>query len=106
MIKIIRNIKLRITKWTHRDKIVNENEFKIGDVINIHTPDNVDINNFYSFQGPGEIVDIFFGYNMNTGYKWCYKVKYPKNIVICYDENEIELNMAYIRDQKLKKLGI
>jgi len=54
-------------------------------------------------------VDIYlhiYSDNQKSDYKWYYKVLYKNKIIIDYDENEIELDVSYMRDQKLKQIGL
>jgi hypothetical protein len=106
--RFIRNIRLKITKFRYKSLFSVENQFKIGDIVKVHTQ-NDDLNLFYTFGGPGEIVDIYlhiYSDNQKSEYKWYYKVLYKNKVVIDYDENEIELDVSYMRDQKLKQIGL
>jgi len=110
--RFIRNIRLKITKFRYKSLFSVENQFKIGDIVKVNTQ-NDDLNLFYTFGGPGEIVGIYLHiYSDNkSDYKWYYKVLYKpffgiNKIIIDYDENEIELDVSYKRDQKLKQIGL
>ena len=56
--RFIRNIRLKITKFRYKSFISLENQFKIGDIVKVHTQSD-DLNLFYTFGGPGEIVNIY-----------------------------------------------
>jgi hypothetical protein len=54
-------------------------------------------------------VDAFYGFDMNTGWRWHYKVSYKagsNTIIILYEDHEICMDVTWIRDKQLKKLGI
>ena len=103
--KIIRNITLKITKFRYKRSFSVENQFQIGDIVKVNTQ-NDDLNLFYTFGGTGEVVDIYLHIDSNTYCKWYYKVLYNNKVIIDYDENEIELDISYLRDKKLKQIGL
>lgn len=43
-----------------------------------------------------------------AGWRWHYKVSYKKRdtVIVLYDEQEICIDPAWIRDKKIKELGI
>ena len=117
IIKAWRNFKLVVAK--RRQKIrrskyrfddPTENKFRIGDLVNVICSTDFDADGgFYNFTGTGEVVDAFYGFDINNGYKWHYKVQYKtgsNKVIILYEEAEICIDAAWIRDQKLKELGI
>lgn len=107
IIKAWRNFKLVVAK--RRQKIPTENKFKIGDFVNVKEQSfDLSGSKFYSFRGTGEVVDAYYGYQMHLGYKWYYKVQYKRRnkVIVDYEESEIQIDIAWIREQKLKKLGI
>lgn len=107
ILKAWRNFKIRVAK--RRQGIAAENKFQIGDWVAVKDQSfNLTGSKFYSFRGAGEVVDAFYGFDMNTGWRWHYKVQYKKRdtVVILYEEQEICIDAAWIREQKLKKLGI
>lgn len=106
ILKAWRNFKIRVAK---RRQGIAENKFQIGDWVAVKDQSfNLTGSKFYSFREAGEVVDAFYGFDMNRGYKWHYKVQYKKRdtVVILYEETEICIDAAWIREQKLKKLGI
>ena len=108
IIKAWRKFKLVVAK--RRQKIPTENKFQIGDLVHVICSTDFDADGgFYNFTGTGEVVDAFYGFDMNRGYKWHYKVQYKtgsNKVIILYEETEICIDAAWIRDQKLKELGI
>ena len=113
IVKAWRNFKIRVAN--RRQCIAAENKFQIGDWVAakdpyLHLPEeSFDLTgSIYSFGEAGEVVDAFYGFDMNRGYKWHYKVQYKKRdtVVVLYEETEICIDAAWIREQKLKKLGI
>lgn len=114
MKRFIAKLRLRITKWTHR-KLNLETKFNIGDIV---VPVNRDA--FSPFQDifikeeRGEIVDIFMGSKMHYHQDWYYEVVFTDDTVIPpynktkvdFNHWEIKLDKAYLRDKKLKELGL
>lgn len=110
--KAWRNFKIRVAK--RRQNINVDNKFCIGDFVK---NDSVgwDINRGEFHFGEtgegetGEVVDAFYGFDMNRGYRWHYKVQYKtgsNKVIVLYEESELQIDSSWIRDQKLKKLGI
>ena len=111
ILKAWRSFKLAVAK--RRQSIVAENKFQIGDWVEVRDQSfDLTGSKFYSFRGAGEVVDAFYGFDMNTGWRWHYKVSYKKRdkkrdkVIVLYEEQEICIDAAWIREQKLKKLGI
>jgi hypothetical protein len=114
ILKAWRNFKLAVAK--RRQTIGVENKFQLGDWVTVRDPSfDLTGSKFYqnflhrqSFRGAGEVVDAFYGFQMHLGYRWHYKVSYKKKdkVIVLYEEQEICIDAAWIRDQKLKKLGI
>ena len=112
ILKTWRNFKLAVAK--RRQSIGTENKFQIGDFVNVKGKDFVDcIDNGvllsihkYTYGETGEVVDAFYCFNMNTGYKWHYEVQYNRmeTVIVLYEEHEICIDAAWIRDKKLKEL--
>lgn len=78
IVKAWRKFKLVVAK--QRQNINAENVFHIGDFVKIKAR--------FSIGVTGEVVDSFYGYDMNRGYRWYYKVQYKhgsKNIVVSYE---------------------
>ena len=102
ILKTWRNFKLAVAK--RRQMIAVENKFQIGDLVNAKDGDWRS-GEFY-FGETGEVVDAFYGFNMNTRYKWHYKVQYKRRetVIVLYEEHEICIDAAWIRDKKLKEL--
>ena len=106
IVKTWRKFKLAVAK--RRQMITVDNKFQIGDFVNAKSgADRIDNGEFYIGE-TGEVVDAFYGFNMNTGYKWHYKVEYKRmeTFIVLYEEHEICIDAAWIRDKKLKELGI
>lgn len=101
IVKAWRNFKIRVAK--RRQIIGVENKFQIGDFVHVKFGVGVD-----DFGGTGEVVDAFYGFNMNTGWRWNYEVQYKRRetVIVLYEEHEICIDASWIRNQKLKKLGI
>ena len=108
ILKAWRNFKIRVAK--RRQSIVAENKFQLGDWVTVKDQSfDLTGSKFYSFRGAGEVVDAFYGFDMNTGWRWHYKVSYKtgsNTIIISYEEHEICMDATWIRDKQLKKLGI
>ena len=107
IVKAWRNFKIRVAK--HRQNINVDNKFQIGDFVNVKDQSfDLTGSKFYSFRGTGEVVNAYYGYQMHIGYKWHYKVQYKRRnkVIVDYEESEIQIDIAWIREQKLKKLGI
>ena len=101
IVKAWRKFKLVVAK--RKQSIGTENKFQIGGFVHVKFGVGVD-----DFVGTGEVVDAFYGFNMNTGYRWHYEVQYKRRetVIVLYEEHEICIDAAWIRNQKLKKLGI
>jgi hypothetical protein len=106
ILKAWRNFKLVVSK--RRQKIGVENKFQIGDFVNIKGDTGWRDNGEFYFGETGEVVDAVYGFNMNTGWRWYYKVSYKKKdtVIVLYEEQEICIDVAWIRADRLKKLGI
>ena len=116
ILKVWRNFKLAVAK--RRQSIGVENKFQLGDWVTVRDQSfDLTGSKFYSFRGAlqwssyfgaGEVVDAFYGFEMNKGWRWHYKVSYKKKdtVIILYEEQEICIDVAWIRDKRLKKLGI
>jgi hypothetical protein len=112
MKRFIAKLRLRITKWTYR-KLNLEIKFNIGDIV---VPVNPDNSLFQDFIQPevGEIVDIYMGGKMHSEDEWYYVVIFTDDTVIPpynktrldFNHWEIKLDKAYLRDKKLKELGL
>ena len=119
ILKAWRKFKLVVAK--RRQKIPTDNKFQIGDLVNVICSTGFDADGgFYNFTGTGEVVDAFYGFDINTGWRWHYKVSYKtlyhgktttgehrsNTVIILYEEQEICIDATWLREQKLKKLGI
>ena len=106
ILKAWRNFKIRLAK--RRQSIGVENKFQLGDWVTVRDQSfDLTGSKFYSFRGAGEVVDAFYGYQMHRGHRWHYKVQYKKrDTIVLYEEQEICIDVAWIREKKLKKLGI
>ena len=107
ILKAWRKFKLAVAK--RRQAITVENKFQLGDWVTVRDQSfDLTGSKFYSFRGAGEVVDAFYGFEMNKGWRWHYKVSYKKKdmVIILYEEQEICIDVAWIRDKRLKKLGI
>ena len=119
ILKAWRNFKIRVAK--RRQSIGVENKFQLGDWVTVKDQSfDLTGSKFYSFRGAGEVVDAFYGFDMNTGWRWHYKVSYKtlyhgktttgehrsNTVIILYEEHEICMDATWIRDKQLKKLGI
>ena len=112
ILKVWRNFKLAVAK--RRQAITVENKFQLGDWVTVRDQSfDLTGSKFYSFRGAGEVVDAFYGFEMNKGWRWHYKVCYKTlyhhrrdKVIILYEEQEIFIDTAWLRDKKLKKLGI
>ncbi len=100
ILKAWRKFKLVVAK--RRQMIGLENKFQIGDFVHVKC---VGVDDFCE---TGEVVDAFYGFNMNKGYRWNYEVQYKRRetVIVLYEEHEICIDAAWIRNQKLKELGI
>jgi hypothetical protein len=108
ILKAWRNFKIRVAK--RRQSIGVENKFQIGDWVHVKDQSfDLTGSKFWSFRGTGEVVDAYYGYQMHVGYRWHYKVSYKTGSnthTITYEEQEICIDVAWIRDKRLKNLGI
>ena len=107
ILKAWRNFKLAVAK--RRQAITVENKFQLGDWVTVRDQSfDLTGSKFYSFRGAGEVVDAFYGFEMNKGWRWHYKVSYKKKdtVIVLYEEQEICIDAAWLRDKRLKKLGI
>ena len=107
IVKAWRNFKIRVAKRSL--SIGVENKFQIGDFVNVKGGAGWRDNGGFYFSETGEVVDAFYGFNMNTGWRWHYKVSYKtgsNTVIVLYEEHEICIDAAWIRDKRLKKLGI
>jgi hypothetical protein len=110
IVKAWRKFKLAVAK--RRQMIGVENKFKIGDFVNVKDGVGwIDTRIFHGefyFGETGEVVDAFYGFDMNTGYRWHYEVQYKRRetVIVLYEEHEICIDTAWIREEKLKELGI
>lgn len=102
IVKAWRNFKIRVTK--RRQGIV-ENKFRIGDWV---VARNQQVRDQQLDSNAGEVVDAFYGFDMIVGWRWHYKVSYKKRdtVIVLYEEQEIIIDAAWIRDKKIKELGI
>ena len=102
ILKAWRKFKLAVAK--RRQAITVENKFQLGDFVKY--PPLVD----WRGGETGEVVDAFYGFQMHLGYRWHYKVQYKRKDTyirfVVYEEQEICIDTAWIRDKRLKKLGI
>ena len=109
ILKAWRKFKIGVVKRRLKNIIGSECKFQIGDCVHVKDQSfDLTGSKFYSFRGAGEVVDAFYGFEMNKGWRWHYKVSYKKKdtVIILYEEQEICIDVAWIRDKKLKKLGI
>lgn len=111
ILKAWRNFKIRVAK--RRQIIGVENKFQIGDFVNVKGGGGWRDNGEFHFGETGEVVDAFYGFNMNTGWRWHYEVSYKTlyhyrrdTVIVLYEEHEICIDAAWIRAKRLKKLGI
>lgn len=112
IVKAWRNFKIRVA--TRRQGIV-ENKFKIGDWVVLR---NQQVSSCFRCSSrtrdqqldsnAGEVVDAFYGFDMIVGWRWHYKVSYKKRdtVIVLYEEQEICIDTTWIRDKKIKELGI
>ncbi len=103
ILKVWRNFKLAVAK--RRQSIGVKNKFQLGDWVTVKDQSF----DFIDYGVIGVVVDAFYGFDMNTGYRWHYKVCYKtgsNTVIILYEEQEICIDTAWIRDKRLKKLGI
>lgn len=102
IVKAWRNFKIRVA--TRRQGIV-ENKFRIGDWV---VARNQQVRDQQLDSNAGEVVDAFYGFDMIVGWRWHYKVSYKKRdtVIVLYEEQEIIIDAAWIRDKKIKELGI
>jgi hypothetical protein len=107
ILKVWRNFKLAVVK--RRQAITVENKFQLGDWVTVKDQSfDLTGSKFYSFRGAGEVVDAFYGFQMHLGYRWHYKVSYKSRdtVIVLYEEQEICIDVAWIRAKRLKELGI
>ena len=106
ILKVWRKFKIAVAK--RRQSIGVENKFQIGDFVNVKGGGGRRDNGEFYFGETGEVVDAFYGFNMNTGWRWHYEVQYKRKdaVIVLYEEHEICIDAAWIRDKRLKKLGI
>lgn len=107
ILKAWRNFKLAVAK--RRQSIGVENKFRLGDWVAVRDQPLVSRSHLGSnHPEAGEVVDAFYGFDMIAGWRWHYEVQYKRRetVVILYEEHEICIDTAWIREQKLKKLGI
>ena len=118
MKRFIAKLRLGLAKWTYR-KLNLETKFNIGDiVVTTYNESYSPFEDGSSISGRGEIVDIYMGsrmhYQMHYQKDWYYKVVFTDDTVIPpynktkvdFNHWEIKLDKAYLREQKLKELGI
>ena len=118
MKRFIAKLRLRLTKWTYR-KLNLETKFNIGDiVVTTYNESYSPFEDGSSISGRGEVVDIYMGSRMHSQKDWYYKVVFTDDTVIPpynqliyktkvdFNHWEIKLDKAYLREQKLKELGI
>lgn len=98
ILKAWRKFKLAVAK--RRQAITVENKFQLGDWVHVKFG--------VMDRGAGEVVDAFYGFQMHLGYRWHYKVQYKRRdkVIVLYEEQEICIDTAWIRDKRLKELGI
>ena len=110
--RLIIKIKLSIYKFVYRN-LKKEIKFKIGDIVVA-----VDKDSFSPFQDvfssleKGEVENIFMGTKKHTHKDWYYSVVFTdKNVDPPYNKTrvdfnywEIKLDVAYLREKKLKKI--
>jgi hypothetical protein len=110
ILKAWRKFKIGVVKRRLKNIIGSECKFQIGDCVHVKDQSfDLTGSKFYSFRGTGEVVDAFYGYQMNKGHKWYYEVCYKTESnthTITYEEHEICIDVAWIRAKRLKKLGI
>ena len=112
ILKAWRKFKLAVAK--RRQSIGTENKFQIGDFVNVKSgADWIDNGvllsiHKYTYGETGEVVDAVYGFNLNTGWRWYYKVSYKKKdtVIVLYEEHEICIDATWLRAKRLKKLGI
>lgn len=121
--KAWRNFRIRVANRRHG---IAENKFKIGDRVVAREPTlfqplvslshlgsnhptiYLHSQNEGKLTEAGEVVDAFYGFDMIAGWRWHYKVSYKKRdtVIVLYEEQEICIDPAWIRDKKIKELGI
>lgn len=121
IVKAWRKFKIGVVKRRLKDIIGSECKFQIGDCVRVKDQSfDLTGSKFYSFRGAGEVVDAYYGYQMNKGHRWHYKVSYKNlyhgktttgeyrrnKVIITYEEHEICIDAAWLRGKRLKKLGI
>ena len=114
MKRFIAKLRLRLAKWTYR-KLNLETKFNIGDiVVTTYNESYSPFEDGSSISGRGEVVDIYMGSRMHSQKDWYYKVVFTDDTVIPpynktkvdFNHWEIKLDKAYLRDKKLKELGL
>ena len=111
--RLIIKIRLRIYKLAYK-KLKKEIKFKIGDIV--VAVDGTDAfspwQDLFSSLEKGEVVNIFMGTKKHEHKDWYYSVIFTdKNVDPPYNKTrvyfnhwEIKLDVAYLREEKLKKL--
>ena len=111
--RLIIKIKLSIYKFVYRN-LKKEIKFKIGDiVVAVDGAESFSpFQDVFSSLEKGEVVNIFMGTKKHTHKDWYYSVVFTdKNVDPPYNKTrvdfnywEIKLDVAYLREEKLKKL--
>lgn len=113
MKRFIAKLRLRLAKWTYRNLNL-ETKFNIGDiVVTTYNESYSPFEDGSSISGRGEVVDIYMGSRMHSQKDWYYKVFFTDDTAqlvhktkVDFNHWEIKLDKAYLREQKLKELGI
>ena len=115
MKRLIIKLRFKINKWTYR-KLNLEVKFNIGDIVVpiSHDDSFSPFQDVFIKQEKGEVVDIFMGTKMHSHDEWYYVVVFTDDSVIPpynktrvdFNHWEIKLDKAYLREQKLKELGL
>jgi len=101
--------KFNLVVAKRRQSIGVENKFQIGDWVVVREPlDMRQQRSIPQHSEVGEVVDVFYGFDMNAGWRWHYQVQYKRKdtVIVLYEEQEICIDAAWIRAKRLKKLGI
>jgi hypothetical protein len=111
--KLLIKLRLRLSKWTYRELNL-ETKFDIGDIVVTTYNESYSPFEDGGISGRGEIVDIYMGSRMHSNKDWYYTVVFTDDTVIPpynkvkadFNHWEIKLDKSYIRDKKLKELGL
>jgi hypothetical protein len=112
--RLLIKLRLKLNKWTYRNLNL-EVKFNIGDIVVPISHDAFSpFQDFFPKQESGEVVDIYMGSKMHQHQDWYYVVVFTDDSVIPpynkarvdFNHWEIKLDKAYLRDKKIKELGL